>query len=810
MKKGLSVFAFFILICICGAMIGSASESGLSKNAGDLSADRSARISNRESENPLIPMGAITGKPTREQIRKILADYRSVGINQFLIYPRAGCELEYMSEEWLNTCEWVCEEAQKLGFTSIWLYDEYNWPSGTCNKEVMKINPKFEMPQLCVNKDNGEYKVEIRRNPQMSYLMDPDAVDCFIKMTHEKYFARLGKYFGTLIKGIFTDEPDIGYFNRSNRKDVFRMGYYFGLNEDYAKATGGRDLNKDIIEGVKSGTHDFQAVCNRLLGERFRAVYIDRVNKWCLDHKIVFTGHMMNESGTSVALSSNGHALLAIGGMSFPGIDEIFLHNSIESVPGCKLGGTKGAVEWLTFSTGMYAIEKQGNRGGLAELFALGPCEISFTRLIKQIWLASAFGIDHYLLAIAPVDARGNSLKGQYYSVFTTDQPHFSVWSGWGDIAKEAAAFARKDRVCEIAVRYPYFPVDLHEFLIELVQHQCSWRVLLPGEKPDPSAQMIFDFTPQGIKEEKSGTLIENFDSFYKQNLLSGEADRTLVVDKEGKMVNDVFLRRFADGSALVIDFSGKCRSLYWQRFGLKTPFTLQADGTVLLPAWRVSADRPNIIRLELDPKTKEYSFEIAEPIDDLRLIVRQYGGEALMELNGQKISAEDPCSTLPSGFKDLYKEKKLDLAPGKYTIRQTGDAVDYSFLPSGFLSGSFARTAGTDRLFRYREDGKDLQDYVGKLTQTAKIAIPPDVLRISIPIEFGDAEIQIDGKSLGIRLCAPYRWIVPDSARGKTAEITLIRHSSIAPMFGKIRSNVWRERENNQSIPGIVDLIWE
>lgn len=771
-------------------------------------------------ENPLIPMGAITGKPTREQIRKILADYRSVGITQFLIYPRAGCELEYMSDEWLDTCEWICDEAQKLGFTSIWLYDEFNWPSGTCNKEVMKVDPKFEMPQLCVYKEKEEYQIAIRKNPKMSYLMDPATVDCFIKLTHERYYARLGRYFGTLIKGIFTDEPDIGYFDRSNRKDLFRMGWYDGLIEDYAKATGGRDLYKDITEGVKNKKHDFAEVCNRLLGERFRSVFIDRINQWCLDHKIVSTGHMMNESGVSSSLSSNGHALLALSGLSLPGIDEIFSHNAIESVPGSKFGGTKGAVEWLTFSTGMYAIEKQGNRGGLAELFALGPCELSFTRLIKQLYLSAAFGIDHYVLAIAPVDARGNVEKNRYYSPFTTDQPHFAVWKSWGDFARKAATIARKDRACEIAVRYPYTTVnlspntqaDLPEFLMKLVRHQCSWRVLLPGEKPDPDAEMIFDFTPDGIKEEKSGIKVDDFSAFYKQYLLNRMKEKTIVVDDQGELAKDIFLRRFTDGSALVIDFSGKSRQLFWQRSGLNTPFILEADGIAELPAWKVTVDRPNIMRLEFDPKTNESVFEIAEPIDDLRLLVRQYGGEAIMELDGQKIVAGDPCTTLPPGFNDLYRETKISLLPGKHRIKQTGPEADHSFLPFGFLTGSFARSNQTDALIKYREDGKGLGSFTGTLTQMAQIAIPRDALRVSIPILSGDAEIRLNGESLGVVLTAPYRWIVPDSVRGKTAEITIIRHSSIAPMFGKIRSDktVWRERDHNEGIPGIVDLVWE
>lgn len=54
--------------------------------------------------NPLIPMTAITGSPDRKDITDMLCDYREVGIEQFLIYPRSGLDIEYMSDEWFRLC----------------------------------------------------------------------------------------------------------------------------------------------------------------------------------------------------------------------------------------------------------------------------------------------------------------------------------------------------------------------------------------------------------------------------------------------------------------------------------------------------------------------------------------------------------------------------------------------------------------------------------------------------------------------------------------------------------------------------------
>jgi hypothetical protein len=94
-----------------------------------------------KEECPLISMWAITGNPGRNFLRERMENFKSVGITQLVIYPRHGLEVEYLSEAWLDICEWICEDAAALGFTSIWLYDEKNWPSGTCNGEVIRQNP---------------------------------------------------------------------------------------------------------------------------------------------------------------------------------------------------------------------------------------------------------------------------------------------------------------------------------------------------------------------------------------------------------------------------------------------------------------------------------------------------------------------------------------------------------------------------------------------------------------------------------------------------------------------------------------------
>ena len=457
------------------------------------------------NSNPLIPMGALTGKSNREQIRSILEKYQSVGIDQYLVYPRSGCELDYLSTEYLDTLAMICEEAEKLNFSTIWLYDEFNWPSGSCGKRIPQENPEFAMPFICAYKVDGKIKVEIRRNPNYTALMNPKAVDRFIELTHEQYYKRLKPYFGKLIKGIFTDEPEIGYFGEQGKDALFCMGYYEGLEDDYRKLTGG-DLFEDIAAGLRADPDFYPKACTELLAKRFRTSYIDRLQAWCEKHDIVLTGHLMNETQPETSRKSNGNILKILPGFGLPGMDEI---NTFHSIP---------SSDWMALGTCLYAVDKRGNKGGLGELFALGPCDLSFTRLNKMLFTAAAFGVDHYILAISPVDSRGCAFKVKWYNSFAADQPHLEVFDKWKEYAVKAADLAKKERAYEIGVRYGNGTERLPDLLRDLVRHQISWCLLDNDEEAPEDLPMVLSILPHNgrIKEEKIVLGGNNFDYLWE------------------------------------------------------------------------------------------------------------------------------------------------------------------------------------------------------------------------------------------------------------------------------------------------------
>ena len=705
------------------------------------------------AENPLIPMGALTGRPDRAQIHAVLSRYREAGIEQYLIYPRSGCELDYLSEEFLDTVEVICEEAEALGFRALWLYDEFNWPSGNCAGQVPRSNPVFAARHLCAIREGGSIRVEVRCNPDYTDLMNPSAVDCFLALTHERYYARLKRWFGTLIQGIFTDEPEIGHFGPAPEGCCFRMGYYDGLEEDYRKLTGG-DLKQDLAAGLRGDPDYYPVVCAPLLAKRFRTCFIDRVQNWCQAHGIVLTGHLMNESLPLQARKSNGRILTALDGMGLPGMDDI------------RCLADPGGLDFLTYGTVQHAID-QRRVGGLAELYATCPTDISFARLTQMLFLAAAFGIDHYVLAVAAMDPRGNAVKQQYYNSFASDIPQLAAFPAWAKVARRAAFLATRPRKYDVGVRYGDNAPGLPSLLRDLTAHQFSWRLLAPEEPIPEDLPFVFAIGATGVTEERTNSRALNFSAMHlrlSERISPAEEIRCA----DGTPTHEVFLRRYQDGGLLVANLAGRDLHLILHRGRHELPFVLQTHGVREFPGWRLDFDLPHLLRVEFGTQ-QEAAVELERP-QRLRLALRKYAGTDMAYWDGREIHANDECIGLPVTFRQLYREVSLgSVESGRHVLRLPSGTVDYPFLPAALLLGD------------------DLPDFTGRVCQSARIHVPETALKARVPggITPGDMELFLNGSSLGVRLAAPYEWLLPPEVHGETVEVRLVYSASIAGLFG-------------------------
>ncbi len=261
--------------------------------------------------------------------------FKEKGVDGFVIHPRMGLDssIEYMGETWLHYVRYAVELAAEWDMKVV-LYDEAMYPSGSAHGMVVngsgslgvEANPEYasrglemrESPTL--GKDeillgqterDGKtyYFVETYTNghirgvyygeddnqagaPPSADLLNPDAVDKFIALTHEKYYEALSEYFGNTVIAIFTDEPSIsGRFCKAGQ-----MAWTGGLEQDgllaELKANGVTEDELYYLFYPNSARGaQVKAIYDNIIYNRLNNVYYGRLANWCEAHKIALTGH---------------------------------------------------------------------------------------------------------------------------------------------------------------------------------------------------------------------------------------------------------------------------------------------------------------------------------------------------------------------------------------------------------------------------------------------------------------------------------------------------------------------------------------
>ncbi len=118
-------------------------------------------------------------------------------------------------------------------------------------------------------------------------LMNPDATDYFIQLTHERYRKELGAKLFSTVHGIFTDESKV----------VGAFPWTPALPRRFRRRTGQDilDLLPHLNYRVGDDTNAIRNAYRRVVGELFREGYTRRLYSWCQKHKIASTGHLSPE-----------------------------------------------------------------------------------------------------------------------------------------------------------------------------------------------------------------------------------------------------------------------------------------------------------------------------------------------------------------------------------------------------------------------------------------------------------------------------------------------------------------------------------
>ena len=374
------------------------------------------------ASHPTAPlaMWALTGTLESANVERQLDTYNRAGWG-VVLYPRWGLELEYLGEAWFERIRFIVEQAAARKM-EVWLYDEFCWPSGHAKGLVTEDRKDLAAQFLEVEPDGRSRLVDV---PESANLLLREATERFLQVTHDRYAAAIGEYFGTCVRAIFTDEPSLAAQHQGRGKAI---SWRFIWSKTLDAALG-NDFRQRIAKAGDlakwSGWSEYWAAYTNV----FHESWVAPIAEWCQDHNIALTGHFLGEGSLGSQVAYNGSLHRQQSGLGIPGIDEISTRSDPQK------------CEALTLAS----MAEFPGRERMVEVYALGPPFMKLDTMRNMVDLCSACGVDRYVMAICPYDLRGGIYKREYLGIHGPQQPWFEQYARvFADYVAEAAQRARQ------------------------------------------------------------------------------------------------------------------------------------------------------------------------------------------------------------------------------------------------------------------------------------------------------------------------------------------------------------------------------
>lgn len=127
--------------------------------------------------------------------------------------------------------------------------------------------------------------------PAAGDILNPAAVACFLRLTHDRYYEHLKEHFGTTVIAMFTDEPS--FFGKTPLRPNDPFPYTPGLIE-WLQERWGEDPRPWLPAlwcDYGDGTADFRRKFKAAIEARLHEVFYTAQSHWCTEHGIALTGH---------------------------------------------------------------------------------------------------------------------------------------------------------------------------------------------------------------------------------------------------------------------------------------------------------------------------------------------------------------------------------------------------------------------------------------------------------------------------------------------------------------------------------------
>ncbi|MBN2138342.1 MAG: tyrosine-protein phosphatase [Sedimentisphaerales bacterium] len=135
----------------------------------------------------------------------------------------------------------------------------------------------------------ADRKEVAENSPDAADILNPDAVQCFIRLVYQRYYDEFGEHFGKTIKGVFTDEPSF----MAKRAERGAVAGTAGILE-HVNSFLGYDFTPHLPAlwyGDEPEAKRYRADYYRALQNRLEQTFYAPISKWCSRHNVALAGH---------------------------------------------------------------------------------------------------------------------------------------------------------------------------------------------------------------------------------------------------------------------------------------------------------------------------------------------------------------------------------------------------------------------------------------------------------------------------------------------------------------------------------------
>ncbi|MHB1151166.1 MAG: glycosyl hydrolase [Eubacteriales bacterium] len=449
-----------------------------------------------------------------DELLRQVRDMHEKGIGGFFIHARFGLETEYMSQAWFDAIRLCIAEAAKLGM-EVWLYDENPFPSGIADLKVSSLKEyrnrfmecrectlspgvntltvgEGEVPAVCNAKDGlllqaecadgrltvtnpsdeditaAVYIMRIIDNPNGKIFginyMNPEAVRRFIELTHAQYALHLGEFFGTVIKGIFMDEPtllpwhqDLNWYTARDDGRVLAWDEkIFGI----MKTESGREPG-EILTALFYGTGDGDGGIRRHFWQTLSTLYEENFFKiyslWCREHELLLTGHVLLEEGLYFNHLFQGNIMKDLEYLDMPGTDQLC---SFAEQPSMEymVGGAKHLPKMKTNIQGPKTVSSAahllGKKRVISESFGIGGWQLNPQDMKRIVDWEYALGINQLCVHAFFYSIEGfRKYDAPPCHMHNSFWPHYRLFADY--VARLSYVLSSGSHAARVAVLYP-------------------------------------------------------------------------------------------------------------------------------------------------------------------------------------------------------------------------------------------------------------------------------------------------------------------------------------------------------------------